>query len=100
MRARRADSHPTAETYTSTGRERGALVTAIQRTDALYIRRTAATSPPEVERYTSTDAQQDASAILYPAAAALQREAETYQSAGEERHTGKEVMIYVYWLYG
>ena len=39
MRARRADSHPTAATYTSTGRERGASVTAIRRTDALYIRR-------------------------------------------------------------
>lgn len=96
----RADLQGTAGTYTSTAGARGASVTAIPRTDAPYIRRTAEASPQEAELYISTDAPQGASAILYPAAAALQREAETYQSAGEERHTGKEVMIYVYRLYG
>jgi len=45
-------------------------VTVIRRMDAPYTRRTAATSPPEVERYTSTDVQRGASAILCPAAEA------------------------------
>lgn len=87
--AHRADSHPTAATYTSTGRERGASVTAIRRTDALYIRRTAATSPPEVERYTSTDVQRGASAILCPVAGASQWEVETYSSVDKLADEGR-----------
>lgn len=72
MRARRADSHPTAGTYTSTAGVRGASVTAIPRTDAPYIRRTAEASPQEVEQYTSTVAQRGASAILCHAAGVSQ----------------------------
>ena len=66
--ARRAGLQGIAGTYTLTAGARGVSATAIPRTDAQYIQHTAETSPPEVEQYTSTDAQRGASAILCPAA--------------------------------
>lgn len=89
MLVRRADSHPIAATYTSTERAQGASVTAIQRTDALHTRRTAATSPPEAGQCTSTDAQRGESAILCHAAGASQWEVEMYSSADKLADEGR-----------
>ena len=76
--ARRVDSNPTATTYTSTERVQGVSVIHIQRTDVQHTRRTAETSPPEAEQFSSTAELRDALALLCPVAGASQWAAETY----------------------
>lgn len=79
MRARRAGLQVTAGTYSLTAEEQGALGTATPRMGVPYIHLIAVTLPQEVGQYSSTAARRDASAILFHAAEALHRGAETYQ---------------------
>ena len=87
--AHRVDSNPTATTYTSTERVQGVSATAIQRTDAQHTRRTAETSPPEAEQFSSTAELRDALAILCPVAGASQWEGETYSSVDKLADEGR-----------